>query len=135
MEQLLEFESQSRELLDEELGLKYCADDEEIYTDTLELFCGIAEENSRQIQKLHDENDWKSYCVKVHSLKSTSLTLGARALSVCAKQLELASRRKYEGGSRDGDEDLLSQGHNELLSLYRDTVSEMKRYLDGRVSP
>ena len=75
MERLPDLTSESQELVDEQLGLMYCANDEEIYMDTLGLFCEMQQENSRQIQKLYEEGDWKNYCIKVHSLKSTSLTL------------------------------------------------------------
>jgi len=130
MEWLPELHLGSLELLDEQLGLMYCANDEEIYSDTLKLFCEMQQENSRQIQKLYAEGDWKNYCVKIHSLKSTSLTLGARALSMLAKHLELASRRKYEGEPMEEGDDLLVHGQDRLLSLYAETAAEMRRYLE-----
>ena len=38
------------------------------------------------------KKDWSNYIIKVHALKSTSMTIGAVPLSELAKELELSGK-------------------------------------------
>ncbi len=75
-----------------QLGLEYCVGEADFYTEMLQLFCSQGPEKRDEIASLYEAANWKDYAIKVHALKSTSLTIGAEALSEQAKQLELAGK-------------------------------------------
>ena len=93
-----------------ELGLDYCAGDEDFYREMLRLFCAQRKEKRAEIISLYEAANWTDYAVKVHALKSTSLTIGAETLSAQAKALELAGK--------SGDVDYIRENHAALLCAY-----------------
>ena len=92
------------------LGLEYCGGDEEFYQEMLQMFCELSAEKQAEIVSLYESAGWADYAVKVHALKSTSLTIGAEALSAQAKELELAGKR--------GDADYIRTHHPALMRAY-----------------
>ena len=64
---------------------------------------------SNLVNAYEDEN-WKDYTSYVHSLKSTSRTIGARQLSELAKKLEDAGNA--------GDIETIRDHQDELMNLY-----------------
>lgn len=93
-----------------ELGLAYCSGDEDFYREMLRMFYAQSGEKREEIISLYESANWGDYAVKVHALKSTSLTIGAEALSAQAKELELAGKR--------GDTDYIREHHSALLRAY-----------------
>ena len=93
-----------------ELGLDYCAGDEDFYREMLQMFCVQSGEKQAEITSLYESANWTDYAVKVHALKSTSLTIGAEALSAQAKELELAGKR--------GDAAYIQTHHPALMRAY-----------------
>ena len=65
--------------------------------------------------------DWKSYEVLVHSLKSTSKTIGAEDISAAARELELAATE------RNGA--FILENHPKLMESGRKLVKAMKARL------
>lgn len=100
-----------------ELGLGYCAGDENFYREMLRMFAAQAQEKHDEIASLYESADWDGYTVKVHALKSTSLTIGAEALSAQAKELELAGKR--------GDIDLIHARHAALMRAYEELCAQI----------
>ena len=94
-------------------GLDYCCGDEEFYMDMLRMFCSQAPEKKAEIITLYETENWSDYTVKVHALKSTSLTVGAERLAEQAKMLEQAGKKN--------DTDYIRQNHLQLLDLYDET--------------
>ncbi len=111
----LSFDSLAQIGINIEMGLDYCGGEEDFYLEMLEMFCSQAEEKKAEIISLYDAAVWADYAIKVHALKSTSLTIGAEKLSEQAKALELAGKK--------ADEAYIRQNHPLLLSLY-DKVCE-----------
>ena len=94
--------------LDVLTGLSYCMDSREFYLDTLE---GFAEADKRdEMEKALSDGDIKKYGVLAHSLKSTSLTIGAVLLSDHAKRQELAAK--------EGDEAYIKSNHSVVIEEY-----------------
>jgi HPt (histidine-containing phosphotransfer) domain-containing protein len=102
-----------------ELGLDYCGGDEEFYLEMLRMFRAQSAEKLAEIAALYESANWPDYAVKVHALKSTSLTIGAEELSAQAKALELAGK--------GGDVDYIQENHPALLRGY----VELCAYIDG----
>ncbi|MCI8333903.1 MAG: response regulator [Lachnospiraceae bacterium] len=101
--------------INEKMGLDYCCGEEEFYLEMLEMFCTQGPEKEKEIQTLYDAENWKDYAIKVHALKSTSLTIGAERLSEYAKSLELAGKK--------GDVEYIRQNHSGLLSMYEEVCA------------
>ena len=94
-----------------QLGLDYCAGDEDFYREMLGMFSGQGQAKREEIAALYESGDWPEYAVKVHALKSTSLTIGAEELSEQAKALELAGK--------SGDAGYILENHADLLGAYQ----------------
>ncbi len=103
--------------IDVELGLDYCGGEEEFYREMLRMFCAQGREKRAEIVSLYEQENWPDYAVKVHALKSTSLTIGAEKLSAQAKALELAGKQ--------GDVDYIREHHSGLLSGYEELCARI----------
>ena len=75
------------------------------------MFSAQYEERKAEIISWYDAANWTDYAIKVHALKSTSLTIGAEQLSEHAKMLEQAGKNE--------DAEYIHQNHPELLRLYQ----------------
>ena len=100
-----------------DVGLDYCAGDEDFYREMLRLFSAQGEEKRTEIAALYESANWTDYAIKVHALKSTSLTIGAEALSAQAKELELAGKH--------GDVDFIRAHHHALLSAHEELCAQI----------
>ena len=107
------------DFLDQDVGLEYCAGDEEIYREIIE---GYLEEDRRaELVKYYETDDLANYRVVAHAIKSTSLTIGATELSAKAKALEYAAA--------DGDRNYIRENNDEMLSMYSDILDKIKAAL------
>ena len=79
------------ESIDPVSGIEYCGSEED-YMETLAIFSASIGSKSNKIEKAWQEQDLKNYTILVHSLKSTSRIVGAKALSELAFQLEMAGK-------------------------------------------
>ncbi|MDE6981254.1 MAG: response regulator, partial [Lachnospiraceae bacterium] len=60
--------------LDKEMGISYCGGAEDIYLDILKEYC--TNNWLKELETCFENRDWQNYRVHVHTLKSTSLTVG-----------------------------------------------------------
>ena len=100
-----------------ELGLNYCGGDEDFFREMLRMFHAQSGEKKAEILALYEEANWTDYAIKVHALKSTSLTIGAETLSAQAKELELAGKR--------GDAEFIAAHHAALLCAYDEICAQI----------
>ena len=103
--------------VDVELGLDYCGGDESFFQDMLRMFRTQGESKRAEIVSLYEAANWADYAVKVHALKSTSLTIGAKDLSAQAKDLEMAGKQ--------GDVDFILSHHAGLLRAYEELCQRL----------
>lgn len=90
-----------------ESGRRYCQGDEELYRSLLQQFAADGPDKRRRMaDDIADEN-WQDYAIAVHSLKSTSRTLGADGLYESARALETAARAGRGEAVRAGHEALV----------------------------
>ncbi len=85
------------------------------------MFCSQAAEKKAEIISLYEIANWADYTVKVHALKSTSLTIGAERLAEQAKLLEQAGKQ--------GNMEYIRHSHHELLRLYDEVCKTIKQIL------
>lgn len=116
-------DSSDSKVFDSETGLKYAADDLELYLSILKEYVETYGEMRESIQKSFEEQDWKTYVIKVHALKSMSMTIGAVSLSELAKEMELSGKaEKYEPILEKTDK--LLKDYDEVLILAREYLIE-----------
>lgn len=105
--------------LDVDVGMEYCGGMEEFYVEMLRTYV----ENAK-LDVLHNANydkDYESYQINAHSLKSTSLTIGAAELSEAAKGLEFACKEERY--------DYIKENHFIVMSMYRELLDNLKKEL------
>lgn len=106
--------------IDVELGMSYCLDDEDIYAEILTEYV-----NSDKTSELNDflaARDWKNYQIRIHAVKSNSLTIGAKELSAKALALETACK--------EGREEYILASHDECMASYRKILDTIVHALD-----
>ena len=106
-----------------ETGLSYCRGDAELYRSVLADYSVSAAEKEENLGKYFDAMDFRNYGIYVHSLKSTSRTIGAEELSDLAAELEAAAERE--------DADTIRNKHGEMMRLYRRVTEALTEFAAG----
>ena len=106
-------------MLDTKVGMGYCMDDEEFYTEMIETY--LRGDKRQVIENAYETENWNDYETYVHALKSTSLNIGAVTLSEHAKALEYAAK--------DGDFDYIKENHDNVFTEYSDTLDRLRNAL------
>ncbi len=101
------------------MGLDFCCGEDDFYLDMLQMFASQRAEKTDEINSLYESANWADYAIKVHALKSTSLTIGAEELSEHAKALEKAGK--------DEDVEYIRMNHSRLLQLYEEVGESIAR--------
>ena len=105
--------------LDVKLGLTYCMKDEDFYLEMLTEYIQADRENN--MKDFFAKEDWKNYRTVVHSLKSTSITIGAVHISEKAKALEMAAK--------ENDSEYIKLHHNDVLEEYINLLRKLEEIL------
>lgn len=108
--------------IDWELGLEYCSQDLEMYQEILDMYVEEYEKKSVLIEDAFAMKNWKDYTTYAHALKSTSLSIGAKALSEHAKELEFAGKAIKAEEEVDKNIQLIEKKHSLLMSEYEKVV-------------
>ena len=99
-------------------GLKNCGGVES-YFSIIKVYYESADMTRSNLENAYSDENWKEYTSYVHSMKSTSRTIGARALSELAKKLEDAGNA--------GDIDTIREHQDELMNLYAIIVHTLSK--------
>ena len=103
--------------IDMAVGLEYAGEDEELYREILADYMECAKEQTEAIERAAAEEDHEAYTIEVHSLKSTSRTIGALELSNMARKLEQSSRNQEWETVRAGTPALLAAYRQICLAI------------------
>ncbi|MBO4408472.1 MAG: response regulator [Clostridiales bacterium] len=104
-----------------EKGIGYMGGDNELYIDILREYVSDGKEMLRMINEYYEKSDYNNYVIKVHALKSTSLTIGAEPLSALLRTLETAGK--------DRNTDVIAELHGEFVSMYGSVLGAAGEYL------
>lgn len=99
-------------------GLRYCNQDGAFYEEMLTRFAQQAGGKIAQLETALREEDFKTYQILAHTLKSSSKTVGAAALSEQAKDMEAAAKAR--------DAEYLHARHEALLEQYREAAQRIR---------
>ncbi len=95
--------------IDGEEGIRNCGG-EESYKPVLEIFYDSIDEKYREIENFYELEDWASYGIRVHALKSSARIIGAKSLGDEAQRLETASKEM--------DEEYIRSNHEGFMKHY-----------------
>ncbi len=96
--------------LDVKAGISFCGSAAG-YMAVLSVFYSEIDAKAGNIQNFYESGDLKNYTIKVHALKSSARTIGAKVLSEKARLLEEAGE--------EGNEEYIRANTDRLLALYR----------------
>ena len=100
-------------------GLGYCMNDMEFYREMIEEYLGI--DRRTVMEESLASEDWEGYQIAVHTLKSTSLTIGAVELSKQAAEMEQAAKGR--------DTDYIREHHRNLVDRYASLCDRLRQEL------
>lgn len=108
--------------VDLSLGLSLCGEDPDMYVNILQIF----EESVRfkDLKTFFEQRDEKNYQILVHSIKSSSLSVGFSTLSEKARALEEASRAS--------NWEFVEQNHDDFMSEYQAAIDAIRRALGSK---
>jgi HPt (histidine-containing phosphotransfer) domain-containing protein len=106
--------------LDTSIGMSYCMNEEEFYSEMLSEY--QKSDKPALMTQYFEAKDWENYRITVHSLKSTSLTIGAATLSERAKALEMACK--------ENNETYINENHAGVLADYVKFLDELGKALN-----
>ena len=117
--------------LDVAMGIKYCADSEEVYREALQEFCDVGQEMRNLIDGAYENEDWKNYTIHVHGLKSSALSVGATKLAEETASLEQAGQKLQKEDSAHKKElvEYIKEYHGRTMRIYEDSIEEGRKYL------
>lgn len=104
--------------VDTDLGMRYCNGNAEDYLDVLRMYCDIGISRIEELRRCCEQEEWMQYTILVHAVKSTSLGIGAAALSKLAENLENAAK------NRDGE--TIRAGNEEMLTMYKHILEQIR---------
>jgi response regulator RpfG family c-di-GMP phosphodiesterase len=99
----------SKANIDIDTGLGYCLNDMDFYKSVLKEY--LTGEKSNYLNECFEKEDWENYRITVHSVKSSSMTIGAVGLSERAKRLEAACR--------ENEINIIKAEHKGFIDTYR----------------
>ncbi|MCR4842265.1 MAG: response regulator [Eubacterium sp.] len=107
--------------MDIKSGIDYCGGDKSFYLGIVAEYLKV--DRAADIERTRSEGDGDNYTLYVHSLKSTSYSIGARELGDDAKNMEIASS--------EGDKDYIDSHHEDLVGKYRRLREGLERAMEG----
>lgn len=110
--------------IDMDTGLMYCADSLEIYLEILRGYLAEGEERQKKLQETCRSQDFKGYRIAAHSLKSTSLSIGAVSLSQQAKEMEMAAKEEKSAYIAEHN-DALQKEYKIILECIREGLEQI----------
>ena len=117
--------------LDVDMGIRYCADSEEVYMEVLQEFCDVVDEERAAIDEAYYNEEWKDYTIRIHGLKSSALSVGAKKLSEEAASLEKAGNelQKVNTAHREALLEYIKEYHGKTMKLYEDSAEEGRQWI------
>ena len=105
-------------------ALVYCGGDESFYIEIINDYIDAAKEKVESLTKFLDADNLKDYKILVHSVKSSSKTIGAMTLFEKAKDLEAASN--------EGRSEYVREHHKEVMDEYLDTAGKLSEIVNSQ---
>ena len=102
-------------------GIKYCGDSVDFYVEILRDYADACSAKSEELGNYYLEQDWQAYRILIHSLKSTSKSIGAELLFGLAAKLEEAAINE--------DDIYIMENHEKFIRIYSQTTKAIGEIL------
>ena len=116
-------ESLEKSGIDTARGLENCARDEKFYLSILKEYVNSSDEKKADLAKYIKAKDLKNYEIIIHSIKSTSATIGADVPYKLAQKLESAAKENDLDYVLSNHEAFLA-GYNTVLDAVRSVITD-----------
>lgn len=103
-------------------GITFCGGRLTDYLAVLRVTYRNGEKTLKELDELQKKGDYENYTIKIHALKSTSLSIGAKYVSDMAKEQELAGK--------DGDYAFIDTHIGDFMREYRKLLSQIRTVLE-----
>ena len=101
-----------------ERAILYFSGSEDIYVEFLQDY--VESGRYERLAKAYDHLDLKQYAIEVHTLKSTSRTLGFDRLADVAERLQLAAEQN--------EVDFIKDMHGDMMKLYQEILCALEKF-------
>ena len=108
------------EVLNAEQGMEYCGFQVDLYRAVIGQY--VESDQREALIRAFTEEDWETYIVLAHGVKSTSLTIGANDLSDLAKSMEFAGK--------EGRMLYIMEKHGSFLAAYGKLLEDLKKLIE-----
>ena len=122
-------ESNKTNLLNIDMGMKYCAGSKEIYFEVLKMFYHQYTEKTADLERFYESKNWNDYTVAIHSLKTNALNVGCESFAEKCLQLEKAGKKLRENEDAEENQDIINENHRKTMQFYDEVIREVKDYL------
>ena len=102
-------------------GMSYCGDDADFYLEIINDYAAASDEKIEKLDSFLNEENMKDYKVLVHSVKSSSKTIGHSLLFEKARELENAAA--------ENDIEFVKTHHDEVMAEYRKLATDLKELI------
>lgn len=110
--------------MDVELGMGRCGNSESEYLQILKIAYDYGEMRMKQLEEFQAKKAYDDYGIKVHSLKSTALNIGAVEVSKLAEAQEFACR--------EGNYSYIDENMEKLLDNYQVVINHIGNLLEEK---
>ena len=104
-----------------EKGISNCGGNMSDYLKVLKIAYDYGEKQLEELERIQEQQDYENYTIKIHSMKSTTMNMGAVELSDMAKAQEMAGR--------DGDYSYIDEHMKPFLAEYRILLGKIEEVL------
>ena len=109
--------------VDTQSGLSNCGGKLDDYLKVLKITYDYGEKQLQELKSAWDEKDYETYITKIHSIKSTSLNIGATGISSMA--------RSQEEEGRAGNYAYIDKRMQDFQDAYRKLLSNIEKVLSS----
>lgn len=120
---MLDRDALARLGIDVEEGVACCAGDPEFFDEMVVEYLDETAERLAELARLYKSRDWSQYTRCAHSIKSTSMMIGARSLADLARTMELLGK--------EADEAAILAEHEDFLGRYAGFADELRAVVNA----
>ena len=102
-------------------GLMNCDNNLDDYLDILKIVYECSDDKIKQLYDSVSTNDYESYTIEVHALKSVAANIGAHKLSMIARLHEMAGK--------NGNLEFILENYESLIKVFRELLVNVKDLL------
>ena len=109
-------------MIEQEIGMAYCMNSEELYHKILLSFCRQVKGYLPELETHYQNHDWEAYAIIVHGIKGNALNIGASNFSKLSLQHERAAKNE--------DQEFLEAGYEMYVESLKRLMEQIEQILE-----